>query len=105
MSLFISTTFLFYEYRLIIGMCFWLHLDIISSVMKNAKPLFPVVSFASSSVPTYPCGQVGYILCSSDPKTDFSKPIRSIDEGAVRYYNSSVHTAAFALPNFVKKVF
>lgn len=31
------------------------------------KTLFPVVEYAYSTIPTYPSGQIGYMLCSKNP--------------------------------------
>ena len=47
-----------------VGECIWLDLALIERVVNHSKQLFPVVNFAFSSVPTYPCGTIGYILAS-----------------------------------------
>lgn len=31
------------------------------------KSLFPVVDYAYCTIPTYPSGQIGFMLCSKDP--------------------------------------
>lgn len=31
------------------------------------KSLFPVVAYAYCSIPTYPSGQIGFMLCSKNP--------------------------------------
>lgn len=48
------------------GECLWLHLDIICSMKKFCESLFPVVQYCRCSVPTYPSGQIGFLLCSKD---------------------------------------
>ncbi|TXG71231.1 hypothetical protein EZV62_006166 [Acer yangbiense] len=57
-------------------------------------------------------GVIGFLICSREgPPVDFINPINPIEkiEGAVkhkrelRFYNSEIHTAAFALPAFLKK--
>nr|GEU83587.1 spermine synthase [Tanacetum cinerariifolium] len=57
-------------------------------------------------------GVIGFILCSTDgPPVDFKIPINPIEkvEGALehrrelKFYNSQMHGAAFALPSFVKR--
>ncbi|KAJ3228045.1 hypothetical protein HK099_007326 [Clydaea vesicula] len=83
------------------GECQWLHLSIIKDVISNAKKMYPVVTYGWSSVPTYPSGQIGYVLCSTNSETNFRKPLRNLEE--MKYYNTEVHAAAFALPQFTKK--
>ena len=46
------------------GECMWLHLDLIHKVMSDAKGLYPVVDYGYSCVPTYPDGQIGFIIAS-----------------------------------------
>jgi spermidine synthase len=44
------------------GECVWLHLDLIHRVMRDAKALYPVVDYAYTCIPTYPSGQIGFVL-------------------------------------------
>ena len=85
----------------------WLHLDLIKQVMDGAKQVFPVVQYAYASVPTYPSGQIGFILCSNDANKDLSRPVYTFseeDQGRLlKYYNPQVHQAAFVLPSFAKR--
>ena len=46
------------------GECIWLHLDLIAKVMKDAGELFNIVDYAKTSIPTYPSGTIGFIMCS-----------------------------------------
>ncbi|KAI3792976.1 hypothetical protein L1987_35588 [Smallanthus sonchifolius] len=57
-------------------------------------------------------GVIGFILCSTDgPPVNFKIPVNPIEklDGALkhhrelRFYNSQMHRAAFALPSFVKR--
>jgi len=82
--------------------CLWLHLDIISNLLKQSREIYNTAEYAMTTVPTYPCGQIGFVICSL--RSDgFSarKPIHTVEE--TRYYNSEVHTAAFVLPEFARK--
>ena len=54
-----------------VGECIWLDLGLIERVVKHSKQLFSVVNFAFSSVPTYPCGTIGYILASLNNVSDW----------------------------------
>ena len=54
------------------GECIWLDLDLIQRVAQHSRGIFPVVRFAFSSVPTYPCGTIGYLLASNNAVSDNS---------------------------------
>ncbi|KAG7881007.1 hypothetical protein KL905_002127 [Ogataea polymorpha] len=85
----------------------WLHLNIIKDLKKTCKDVFPVVEYAYCTIPTYPSGQIGFMVCSKDPKVDVTKPLRSVDEETERklykYYSSDIHKASFVLPNFARE--
>lgn len=89
------------------GECQWLNIHLIRSVLDFARELFPTVQYAYTTIPTYPSGQIGFILCSKESGKDLSVPVKqySKDEAdkQFRYYNSDVHSAAFVLPQFAKK--
>ena len=57
--------FLFYFY--FTGECIWLHLDLIKEMHDFCKTLYPSVDYAYTTIPTYPSGQIGFILCSLNP--------------------------------------
>lgn len=46
------------------GECPWIDLSFISELFKSCISLFPQVRYATSSVPTYTSGLMGYLLCS-----------------------------------------
>ncbi|KAL9225387.1 hypothetical protein vseg_001320 [Gypsophila vaccaria] len=91
----------------------WLHTHLIEDMMSVCREAFKgSVRYAWTSVPTYPSGAIGFLLCAKEGQpVDFSNPINPIEkiEGALKhhrelkFYNSEVHTAAFALPTFVKR--
>ncbi|XP_016073377.1 PREDICTED: spermidine synthase [Miniopterus natalensis] len=90
------------------GECQWLHLDLIKDMQHFCRSLFPVVAYAYCTIPTYPSGQIGFMLCSKNPSTNFREPVRQLTQKQVeqmqlRYYNSDVHRAAFVLPEFARK--
>ncbi|KAL8601375.1 hypothetical protein ACOMHN_042379 [Nucella lapillus] len=91
------------------GECLWLHLDLIGSMQEFCRSLFPSVSYAHTAIPTYPSGQIGFLLCSLDPAINFAEPRRVPDprersQMELRYYNPDIHRAAFVLPEFARKV-
>ncbi|XP_041479721.1 spermidine synthase-like [Lytechinus variegatus] len=90
------------------GESLWLHLDLIKSMQKFCRSLYPVVDYAFTTVPTYPSGQIGFTLCSTNPETNFREPVNKLSDEQIkkmglRYYNSDVHKAAFVLPQFARE--
>ncbi|XP_063458039.1 spermidine synthase isoform X1 [Pan paniscus] len=90
------------------GECQWLHLDLIKEMRQFCQSLFPVVAYAYCTIPTYPSGQIGFMLCSKNPSTNFQEPVQPLTKQQVaqmqlKYYNSDVHRAAFVLPEFARK--
>ncbi|CAH7682696.1 spermidine synthase [Phakopsora pachyrhizi] len=82
------------------GECIWLHLPLIHSLVKGAKDLFPKVEYAFTSIPTYPSGTIGFVVCSLDKDRNLKQPLRQIRN--TRYYNKNVHKSAFVLPEFAQ---
>jgi len=85
------------------GECFWFDLELVKGMVKMCKSLFPVVDYGSSYVASYPGGQIGYLLCSTSPETNFREPLhkftpKTMRELGLRYYTPDIHRAAFALP-------
>nr|XP_054768561.1 spermidine synthase-like [Lytechinus pictus] len=90
------------------GESLWLHLELIKSMQKFCRTLYPVVDYAFTTVPTYPSGQIGFTLCSTNPDTNFREPLKKLSDEQIkkmglRYYNSDVHKAAFVLPQFARE--
>jgi spermidine synthase len=91
----------------------WLHMHVIQAIVTACRQTFKgSVHYAWTSVPTYPSGTIGFVICSSEgPPVDFKNPVNPIEEqkaatklrGPLKFYNSEVHAAAFALPTFVKQ--
>ncbi|KAJ3650952.1 hypothetical protein Zmor_017025 [Zophobas morio] len=86
----------------------WTELDKVKETLDHCRKHFPVVKYAVTSVPTYPSGQIGFIVAAAgkaDPAVPkFRVGEAEVEEMGLRYYNGEVHSAAFVLPNFVKKV-
>ncbi|XP_038983853.1 spermidine synthase 1-like [Phoenix dactylifera] len=92
----------------------WLHMHIIEDIVNVRRQIFKgSVNYAWTTVPTYPSGVIGFMLCSTEgPPIDFQNPVYNIDEdeksneskGPLKFYNSEIHSAAFCLPSFAKRV-
>ena len=90
------------------GECQWLHLDLIKRVMGDARALYPTVDYAYSCVPTYPNGQIGFIIAAKAGGSAGSlraphMPVPADMAKALRYYSAEAHEAAFVLPAFAAK--
>lgn len=85
----------------------WIHLDLITKITKECKEVFPVVQYAYTCIPTYPGGQIGFMVCSKDANANPRVPLRSWSEEEemqlCKYYSADIHRASFVLPNFAKK--
>jgi len=90
----------------------WLNLDLIKKLFIANIPTFANVEYATTQIPTYPCGQIGFLLCSKAEGgkkrkvPSCSAPIRKLDEefqSKLRYYTPALHKASFVLPAFVER--
>ncbi|KAK4054746.1 saccharopine dehydrogenase (NADP+, L-glutamate-forming) [Microbotryomycetes sp. JL201] len=82
--------------------CIWLHIGLIEKLVKMAKGLFPTVEYAYTSIPTYPSGTIGFIVCSLDENRNLRTPLR--DVAPTRYWSKQVHKQSFILPAFAQRV-
>ncbi|TFK60671.1 saccharopine dehydrogenase [Pluteus cervinus] len=82
------------------GECQWIHLPLITELRQIVSNLFPVSEYAFTTIPTYPSGQIGFIICSKAVDRDLKTPLREVKNTV--YYNSAVHKAAFTLPEFTR---
>jgi len=85
----------------------WLHLDIIRELHSLCLEVFQggTVSYAYCTIPTYPSGQIGFMMSTKAGKVDFSDPKQALsDESSalLRYYSPEIHRASFVLPRFAK---
>jgi len=92
----------------------WYHLEIIKSLATMCKRVFAggSVQYAYTTIPTYPSGQIGFMVCTKaddgglhDPRVARRSPPPP-PEGSgmppLRYYNTDLHKAAFVLPTFAR---
>ena len=85
------------------GESLWLHLDLIKECHAMCGEVFgaPGVAYAFTTIPTYPSGQIGFMICTkAGGTTDVRAPVRPPPSDALRYYTPEVHRAAFVLPKF-----
>lgn len=85
----------------------WLHMSMITNLKKQCKEVFPVAEYGWTTIPTYPAGQIGFMVCCKDGSVNVKKPVRSWtteeEDKLLKYYSKEVHEAAFVLPKFAEK--
>lgn len=83
----------------------WLHLDLISKMIKFIGETFTSVGYIITQVPTYPSGTIGFFIAAKNgnlPKA----PVREVTEELSKnldYYSADMHEKAFVLPPFAKR--
>lgn len=86
----------------------WLHLDLIKKLLEFSRGIFESVDYNYTTIPTYPGGQIGFLLCSNKPGVDFLKarPLADalVANAQLQYYSEHIHTASFVLPAFAENV-
>lgn len=55
----------------------WMNMDQVCSTFRHCKAVFPVAAYAVTVVPTYPTGQIGFVL-------------GSLDEVSIKYYLKNI---------------
>lgn len=88
------------------GECIWLHLELIKPMLTTCRGIFADVEYGYTTIPTYPSGQIGFVVCSKSDKGCSKEPCREVPDElqkALKYYNKDIHSAAFVLPEFAKR--
>ena len=93
------------------GECMWLHLSLIQPLMTAISKFYTTVEYAYTTIPTYPSGQIGFIIATRQDNNIKTKstcqiPVRKPTTEmvqALQYYTTELHSAAFVLPAFAKK--
>lgn len=87
------------------GECVWLHLDLIRPLVNSISQTFSTVEYAYTTLPTYPSGQIGFIVATKGRgscKKAARQPGKD-EEASLRYYNAELHEASFVLPSFARR--
>lgn len=85
----------------------WYSLQCVSETLQHCRSVFPCASYAITCVPTYPSGQIGFVLGSLNKDTQFETPVRiftdvELEKMKLKYYSQEMHTSAFSLPPFAR---
>jgi spermidine synthase len=61
------------------GSTFWIDMKHVKETLESCRKQFKNVAYAVSSVPSYPCGQIGYIIgCLDEVGSNLAKKILTI---------------------------
>jgi len=76
----------------------------VEQIFSKLRNVFPVVSAYTGIIPTYPGGLWCFAFCCKEPEAlnFFDEARYNALQLELRYYNKRIHTACFALPEFVK---
>lgn len=76
--------------------------ELIRQIYKTARSLTRNPAYYYANIPTYPGGGIGFMYISNTPwERGLNTPM---PPGVNNYINSEVHKAAFALPEFFRRV-
>ncbi|MBI5248396.1 MAG: polyamine aminopropyltransferase [Desulfomonile tiedjei] len=82
--------------------------DVFENSVKNLRSVFGNAGATPylAVIPSYPGGMWSFTMCSEtvDPTKGAPRNISGNLRGDLRYYNGEVHRAAFALPEFVRRM-
>ncbi|PFC70008.1 spermidine synthase [Bacillus cereus] len=78
----------------------WFTPELITTVFKDVKEIFPITRLYTANIPTYPSGLWTFTIGSKkhDPLEVSEDRFHEIE---TKYYTKELHNAAFALPKFV----
>jgi len=83
----------------------WIHFELIRDLVVCCKDIFGHAEYAVTSVPSYPCGQIGFIVARKGlDNRSCNVPVRRPDaafQKQLEWYNPQMHRAAFVLPQNV----
>jgi spermidine synthase len=106
------------------GECMHLHTELIGRLIAFTSTLFDHALYASTSIPTYPCGQIGHLICAlgerspavparspsaltlreqSAQQSEKGEQSESAGDHQLRYYSSKMHRASFVLPAHIAR--
>jgi len=84
----------------------WMHLDLIEKLVRESSQIFDSVEYGHTQIPTYPCGQIGLMVCGKaggKSKKLTASPVRKPSaelQDKLRFYTPELHEASFVMPKF-----
>eukprot|EP01065_Artemidia_motanka_P021602 TRINITY_DN2583_c0_g1_i1.p2 TRINITY_DN2583_c0_g1~~TRINITY_DN2583_c0_g1_i1.p2 ORF type:complete len:318 (+),score=129.82 TRINITY_DN2583_c0_g1_i1:66-956(+) len=87
------------------GESYWIHLNLIKEMINFIRDLgFGNVDYCNISMPTYPCGNIGFFVCSDGRSgaEPCREPAADVQE-QLKMYSPAIHRQSFVLPPFVAR--
>jgi spermidine synthase len=82
----------------------WIHFNLIADLIECCADIFDYAEYATTCVPSYPCGQIGFVLARRGQSKSCRNPVRlPAFQQDLQWYNPQMHQAAFAVPQYAKK--
>ena len=88
----------------VLGECAWLDGELINDMLTFCGSLFPVVRYSYANVPTYPSGQIGFLLCSRCPVSVSDNVFKNELCSYLRYFKLKDNTETVQVKNFGKAI-
>jgi spermidine synthase len=90
--------------------CQWLHTKLIREMVNFSRELYRTVEYAYTTIPSYPCGQIGFLVCSKGgsskvPRKKVQDAFEQKDQDSLRYYHEELHSSSFVLPKFAQVIY
>ncbi|KAL3935196.1 MAG: hypothetical protein SGBAC_009238 [Bacillariaceae sp.] len=86
------------------GESFFIHLNLIRDLLSVCQDLFDFAEYATTMAPSYPCGQIGFILARKGDATSCRNPVRRCKfQSDLKWYSRQMHRAAFVLPHYIEE--
>ncbi|XP_055534366.1 spermidine synthase isoform X2 [Wyeomyia smithii] len=91
------------------GGSLWVDETLVKDTLSHIRKHFPVTGYGIASVPSYPCGQIGFFIASLNENTKLNEPSKvfsseEVDRLKLRYYTTEIHRTAFTLPRYAAKL-
>jgi len=85
---------------------YWHQLELLKNMTGFLGNIFSSKKYAWITIPTYPCGNIGFWMLSNDSETDHSQPRKDLTKEFLdsnNYYSPEIHSASFVLPSFARR--
>jgi spermidine synthase len=86
------------------GESFFIHLQLIRDLVSVCKDIFDYAEYATTFAPSYPCGQIGFVIARKGETKSCKTPMRPCTfQSDLKWYNHQMHRAAFVLPQYIQE--
>ncbi|XP_050545524.1 spermidine synthase-like isoform X2 [Daktulosphaira vitifoliae] len=74
---------------------------------KDCSGVFTKIALATISIPSYPTGNISFLLATNNEEVNFRTPIHKfttdeMDQHKLKHYTPELHSASFCIPRFTQ---